>query len=54
MIAARLEAANKEYDTTVLFSEATLGRAKAAGEVRALGEVNLKGVPQPIPVFTVA
>ncbi len=54
VIAARLEAANKEYDTTVLFSEQTLQRAKAAGEVKALGEVNLKGVPQPIPVYTVA
>ena len=53
VIAARLEAANKEYDTTVLFSEATLQRATAAGEVRALGEVSLKGVPQPIPVYTV-
>jgi adenylate cyclase len=52
VIAARLEAANKEFDTTVLFSQATLERAKAAGEVRELGQVNLKGVPQPIPVYT--
>ncbi len=53
VIAARLEAANKEYDTTVLFSEATLSRATRPGEVRNLGEINLKGVPQPIPVYTV-
>ncbi|MDX2233570.1 MAG: adenylate/guanylate cyclase domain-containing protein [Hyphomonadaceae bacterium] len=52
VIAARLEAANKEYDTTVLFSDAALERAKAPGEVKALGQITLKGVPQPITVYT--
>jgi adenylate cyclase len=52
VIAARLEAANKEYDTTVLFSDTTLARCTSAGDVKALGQISLKGVPQPITVYT--
>lgn len=52
VIAARLEAANKEHDTTVLLSDATLARAKAAGEVAQVGVLTLKGVPEPIKAYT--
>ncbi len=54
VIAARLEAANKQFDTTVLFSAETLAQAQAAGEVRALGEVELKGVSRPVSAYTFA
>lgn len=52
VIAARLEAANKEHGTTVLLSDATLQRAKAAGAVAQVGELVLKGVPEPIKAYT--
>jgi class 3 adenylate cyclase len=52
VIAARLEAANKQFDTTVLFSAETFGRARAAGEVRSVGAVELKGVPHPVEAYT--
>ena len=52
VIAARLEAANKEFETRILMSEATLRQAKRAGEVRAVGEVKLKGVVQPVAAYT--
>jgi adenylate cyclase len=52
VIAARLEATNKETDTHILFSDATLKLARKVGEVKAVGEVRLKGVPQPIPAYT--
>jgi adenylate cyclase len=52
VIAARLEAANKEHDTTVLLSDATLRRAKAAGAVEQVGVLALKGVPEPIKAYT--
>jgi class 3 adenylate cyclase len=54
VIAARLEAANKEFDTTLLFSGATLERARNAGEVRSVGEIRLKGVPEPVAAYTFA
>jgi len=52
VIAARLEAANKEHDTTVLLSDATLQRAKAAGALEQVGVLTLKGVPEPIKAYT--
>ena len=52
VIAARLEASNKEHDTTVLLSDATLQRAKAAGAVEQVGVLALKGVPEPIKAYT--
>lgn len=52
VIAARLEAANKEHDTTVLLSDATLQRARAAGAVEQVGVLSLKGVPEPIKAYT--
>lgn len=54
VIAARLEAANKTFDTRILFSEQTLRLAGdgVIGEYRAVGEIELKGVPQPIAAYT--
>ena len=52
VIAARLEASNKEYDTVVLLSEATLERAKNPGVLEYIGSLKLKGVPDPIRAYT--
>jgi adenylate cyclase len=54
VIAARLEAANKTFGTRILFSQATNRLATEAGETRAVGEIQLKGVPIPIEAYTVA
>jgi len=53
VIAARLEAANKETDTHILFSDSTMNHAKRAAEARLVGEIKLKGVVQPVPSYTV-
>jgi adenylate cyclase len=53
VIAARLEAANKTFGTRILFSAETLRLAPKAGETRAVGEIDLKGVPIPIEAYTV-
>ena len=52
VIAARLEAANKEFDTTTLFSQDTFDLAKVLDDVRPVGETRLKGVTQPVPAYT--
>jgi adenylate cyclase len=52
VIAARLEAANKTFGTRILFSAETLRRAPKAGETRAVGEIELKGVPIPVEAYT--
>jgi adenylate cyclase len=52
VIAARLEAANKEAGTGIMFSDATLKLAKNPGPVREVGSIQLKGVPQPILTYT--
>ena len=52
MIAARLEAANKTFGTRILFSAETLRLAQNAGPTRAVGEIDLKGVPIPIEAYT--
>jgi adenylate cyclase len=52
VIAARLEASNKEYDTVVLLSDATLERAKNPGVLEYIGSLKLKGVPDPIRAYT--
>jgi class 3 adenylate cyclase/CHASE2 domain-containing sensor protein len=52
VIAARLEAANKTFGTRILFSGATQRQAKSAGATRAVGEIDLKGVPIPIEAYT--
>jgi adenylate cyclase len=54
VIAARLEAANKTFRTRILLSAETLRLAPNIGETRAVGEIALKGVPQPIAAYTLA
>ncbi len=53
MIAARLEAANKEFDTRILMSADTWSRVGSAPDARAVGEIQLKGVVQPVTAYTV-
>lgn len=53
VIAARLEAANKTFGTRVLFSAATRRLAGGAADARAVGSIELKGVPEPIAAFTI-
>lgn len=53
VIAARLEAANKAFGTRILFSAELLRLAPNAGPIRAVGEIDLKGVPVPIGAYTV-
>ncbi|TAJ73967.1 MAG: adenylate/guanylate cyclase domain-containing protein [Phenylobacterium sp.] len=52
VIAARLEAANKTFGTRILFSGDTLKLAKNDVPIEAVGEIDLKGVPVPIPAYT--
>lgn len=52
VIAARLEAANKTFGTRILFSSDTLRLAKREVPIESVGEIDLKGVPEPIPAFT--
>lgn len=52
VIAARLEAANKTFGTRILFSSDTLKLAKQGVPIEAVGEIDLKGVPVPIPAYT--
>jgi len=52
VIAARLEAANKTFGTRILFSGDTLKLAKNDVAIEAVGEIDLKGVPVPIPAYT--
>ena len=52
MIAARLEAANKTFGTRILFSAETMRLASATEGARAVGEIELKGVPIPVEAYT--
>ena len=54
VIAARLEAANKAFNTRILFSADTWAQAKNASDARPVGEIQLKGVDQPIAAYTIA
>jgi class 3 adenylate cyclase/CHASE2 domain-containing sensor protein len=53
VIAARLEAANKEFDTRILFSADTWKRIDGVPDARPVGEIQLKGVVQPIAAYTI-
>jgi class 3 adenylate cyclase/CHASE2 domain-containing sensor protein len=53
VIAARLENANKEFDTRILFSAATRALLGDIPDARAVGEIKLKGVEQPIAAYTI-
>ena len=50
-IAARLETANKEYNTSILISEATYNLVKDYFECRKLAAARLKGVSEPVVVY---
>jgi len=54
VIAARLEAANKEVGARMLFSQACYEAAGAPSQAQALGSVTLKGVPEPVKVYSFA
>ncbi|HVU16391.1 MAG TPA: adenylate/guanylate cyclase domain-containing protein [Candidatus Didemnitutus sp.] len=55
-LASRLEGLTKDpaYQTRIIISEATLRAAKRPPEVRALGEVHVKGKAEAIKIFAVA
>jgi class 3 adenylate cyclase len=52
VIAARLEPTNKVFGTRILFSNETRKRASKTEGVAYVGDVDLKGVPEPIRAFT--
>lgn len=52
VIAARLEAANKTFGTRILCSAETRRMAGDPEGLRAVGEIELKGVPLPIAAYT--
>ena len=53
VIAARLEAANKEFDSTVLVSGATYSRLRDTAGLRAVGSLKLKGVGDEIAAYAI-
>jgi class 3 adenylate cyclase len=54
VIAARLEAANKNFGTRILFSAETMRLASSTEGARAVGEIELKGVPIPVEAYTLS
>ncbi|MGC9318520.1 MAG: CHASE2 domain-containing protein [Armatimonadota bacterium] len=52
-IASRLEGINKELGTQILMSEDTAMLLDSATDVRSLGEVDVRGRPAPLQVYTV-
>jgi adenylate cyclase len=52
-LGARLESLNKDYGTRILISEATRQRLKGQYDVRALGEVTVKGKTRPVTIYEV-
>jgi adenylate cyclase len=50
-LASRLESANKEFHTGIIISEFTLARLGGRFEVRALGDVKVKGKEKPVAIF---
>jgi adenylate cyclase len=51
-LAARLEGANKAFDTRILLSDATAAQLPATVALRALDDVVVKGRTEPVRVFT--
>lgn len=51
VIAARLEAANKEFDSTVLVSGTTQASLRDKAGLRPVGELKLKGVGEAIAAY---
>jgi len=54
VIAARLEAANKQFESRIMASLETARIAGVAGEARDVGAVQLKGVAAAIPAVSIA
>ena len=52
-LGARLESLNKDYGTRILISEATRRQLKGHYDIRALGEVTVKGKTRPVAIFEV-
>ncbi|MHB1125626.1 MAG: CHASE2 domain-containing protein [Bacillota bacterium] len=55
-LAARLESMNKEYKTSIIFSDRTLAYLDPAGlelTIEELGEVSVRGMEQPVKIYTV-
>ncbi len=51
--ASRLEGLNKEYDTQIMLSAATVEAAGPGIQVQALGEATVRGRAEPLQVYTV-
>ncbi|MGD9905114.1 MAG: CHASE2 domain-containing protein [Vicinamibacterales bacterium] len=52
-LGARLESLNKDFGTRILISEATRRQLKGHYDVRALGEVTVKGKTRPVTIYEV-
>ncbi len=52
-LGARLESLNKDYRSRIIISDATRSRLKGAYDLRALGEVVVKGKTRPVSIFEV-
>jgi adenylate cyclase len=53
-LGARLESLNKQYGTRIIISEATRAALRGQYDVRALGDVVVKGKTVPVRVYSVA
>ncbi len=52
-LGSRLESLNKQYRTHIIISEFTRSRLRGRYDVRALGEVTVKGKTRPVEIFEV-
>jgi len=52
-VASRLEGANKELGTSILMSRATADMVDAGYELRGMGEIEVRGLSEPLEVVTV-
>lgn len=52
-LGSRLESLNKQYGTSIIISEHTRRRLKGQYDIRALGEVTVKGKTQAVGIFEV-
>jgi adenylate cyclase len=52
-LGARLESLNKEYGTRIIISDATRTRLKGNYDIRALGDVVVKGKTRPVAIFQI-
>jgi adenylate cyclase len=52
-LGSRLESLNKQYGTSIIISDATRARVQGRYDIRALGDVVVKGKSQPVAIFEV-